>query len=72
MEDIKKAIELMPLFRELYERDIIDIEVSSFKYNEYVLITEKLFRELFPDVEPNEKSHLIAWVEGVRVIAVAS
>ena len=67
MNAIKTAISLLPLMNVLYDADVIDIMPGT---NPYIHITEKMFRKLFPDVDPDEKSHLVTYLDGVKILAV--
>ena len=67
MNAIKTAISLLPLMNVLYDADVIDIMPET---NPYIHITEKMFRKLFPDVDPDEKSHLVTYLDGVKILAV--
>lgn len=67
MNAIQTAISLLPLMNVLYDADVIDIMPGS---EPYVHITAKLFRKLFPYVEPNDKNHLVTYLDGVKILAV--
>lgn len=67
MNAIKTAISLLPLMNVLYDADVIDIMPGT---EPYVHITAELFRKLFPDVEPNDKNHLVTYLDGVKILAV--
>lgn len=67
MNAIKAAISLLPLMTVLYDADILDIAPGSAPY---IHITADLFRRLFPDVGPNDKNHLVTYLNGVKILAV--
>ena len=67
MNAIKTAISLLPLMSVLYDADVIDIMPGSVPY---VQITGKMFRKLFPDVEPDDENHLVTYLDGVKILAV--
>lgn len=67
MNAIKTAISLLPLMNVLYDADIIDIAPGS---DTYIHITASMFRRLFPDVDPDEKNHLVTYLDGVKILAV--
>lgn len=67
MNAIKLAMSLIPLINTLYDADIIDIAPGA---DPYIHITADLFRRLFPDVGPNDKNHLVTYLNGVKILAV--
>lgn len=71
MNDIKTALKMLPLFRGLYARGVIDIMASNYNPdNEYIQIREDKFRENFPGIEPDENGYLTYYIDGVKILAV--
>ena len=67
---IDVAVNVLGIVNYLYLKDIIAINPSMKPEHSYILISEELFREMFPGVEANEDGEGVAEYKGVKIVAV--
>lgn len=71
MNDLKVALCMLHMIRELYRGGIIDIMPGGYNPDsEYIQLNEDKFRSLFPDVEPTENGELVTYVDGIKILAI--